>query len=163
VNQIQVGTFLVLRELGIGHEMETFEDRLSVQKAIYLAQAKGVGLGYFFRWYLRGPYARTLTQDVFEALQFYKIDKELEGHRLDATTRDRLANLLPHLKPPTELPQWSWLELLASLHFLFDTKQAAGRDSESLRRQLEGFEKPYTTEQVTHALDTLHKSGLLPS
>lgn len=161
MRRTQVGTFLVLRELGIGHEMESFEDRMSVQKGIYLAQAGGVALEYFFRWYLRGPYARTLTQDVFEALELYDIDKELTGHRLDATTQQRLAKLRPYLNPAMDLPRPSWLELLASVHFLLDTKQADGPDPEALRQQLERFDKSFTTAQVEEALSTLAKSGLL--
>ena len=36
--------------------MDRFNDRLKLQKIIYLLQAFDVYLGYNFGWYLRGPY-----------------------------------------------------------------------------------------------------------
>jgi uncharacterized protein YwgA len=51
----QIGLKLTLDALSLPARLDTFADRLVVQKAIYLAQVAGVQLGYHFHWYLRGP------------------------------------------------------------------------------------------------------------
>ena len=61
----QIGVKLTADGLGLSFQVETFEDRLIMQKAIYLAQAAGVNLGYFYHWYLHGPYSPSLTRDEF--------------------------------------------------------------------------------------------------
>lgn len=161
MNQKQVGALLVLKELGITNKMETFDDRLCVQKSIYLAQAAGVALGHFFNWYLRGPYSPTLTQDVFEAIQNYDPDAALQGWGLDDATRTRLAGVKAALAPQGELPLPAWLELLASVHYLLDRGQAEGTDPEALRGQLERYKKFFTTDQISAGLRCLRGAGLL--
>lgn len=43
------------------------ENRITAQKIVYLLGLKGVkGLNYKFNWYLRGPYSRELTFDLYQ-------------------------------------------------------------------------------------------------
>ena len=120
MNRRQISALLVLRELEIKQQMESFDERLSVQKSIYLAQASGVDLGHYFNWYLRGPYAPSLTQDVFDAVQNYDMAAMSQGWILDEKTRSKLSKLRQGFEPPESLSKPSWLELLASVHFLID-------------------------------------------
>jgi len=55
MNRRQIALKLVLDSLGIQLSMSSFDERLALQKTIYLAQQMGVPLGYQFSWYLRGP------------------------------------------------------------------------------------------------------------
>ena len=64
----QIAAVLTLKWLGVEFKLETFTDRLIAQKAIYLAQTVGADLGYFYGWYLRGPYCPALTEDLFGAV-----------------------------------------------------------------------------------------------
>lgn len=42
-----------------------FDQRMQMQKAVYLLQDMGVPVGdYGFRWYLHGPYSQTLQDDM---------------------------------------------------------------------------------------------------
>ena len=42
-----------------------FEDRLEMQKAVYLLQNMGISVGdYRFLWYKHGPYSQTLQNDI---------------------------------------------------------------------------------------------------
>lgn len=161
MNQKQVGALLVLKELDITHRMESFEDRLSVQKSIYLAQAAGVGLGHFFNWYLRGPYSPTLTQDVFDAIQNFDPSTALQGWELDKATRARLTALRGSFAPPAGLAKPSWLELMASVHYLIDRNQAEGGDADTLRCQLAKYNKVFSTPQVLEAMTRLRTNGLI--
>ena len=47
-------------------DMDTFDGRLGFQKTIHLLQSFGIDLGYYYNWYLRGPYCPTLTKIGFE-------------------------------------------------------------------------------------------------
>jgi uncharacterized protein YwgA len=49
----------------------SFNDRLIFQKTIYLLQAFGLYLGYYFSWYIHGPYSTTLTRDGFALIDKY--------------------------------------------------------------------------------------------
>jgi hypothetical protein len=121
-----------------------------------------VDIGHYFSWYLRGPYASSLTQDVFEAIQNYDADKATDEWELDAKTRAKLTKLRRALAPAPELglEQPTWLELLASVHFLIDRRQTA-RDPVALTSQLKKFRKHFTRPQVTAAVHVLKSAGLL--
>lgn len=61
----QIGLKLVMDKLDLPVTVDSFDDRLILQKAIYLAEASGVRLGYYYRWYLRGPYCPAVAEDGF--------------------------------------------------------------------------------------------------
>ncbi len=43
-----------------------FDQRLEMQKAVYLLQDMGVPIGdYGFRWYQHGPYSQNLQDDMY--------------------------------------------------------------------------------------------------
>lgn len=96
---------------GLGKKICTdrFVDRLEVQKIAYLAQARGIALGYKFEWYLRGPYCKQVTEDARAASE-----SALEEHQdMDA---GQIAEFAEYIKPHTEDAEW--LEIAASLVYL---------------------------------------------
>lgn len=161
MNRRQISALLVLRELGLSERMESFEDRLSVQKGVYLAQASGADLGHYFNWYLRGPYASSLTQDVFDAIQNHDVDMATHNWELDKTTCSKLSALRDSFSPPGELSKPAWLELLASVHFLIERQQVATPDAHTLRATLVKYEKVYTIDQINAGVERLRGVGLL--
>ena len=50
----------------VGSSDECFENRLKLQKYVYIAQRWGLELPYKHSMYLYGPYSRTLTDDYYE-------------------------------------------------------------------------------------------------
>jgi len=67
--------FLKVLEERVGYKftVEKFEDRLKLQKIVYIARYFDINMGYPFDLYLRGPYSRELADD------YYFIDRELNG------------------------------------------------------------------------------------
>ena len=59
--------YMVAKEFGLTRN--TTQDRLKLQKTIYLLQANGLQLGYGFSWYKYGPYSQDLVQDAYEVLR----------------------------------------------------------------------------------------------
>lgn len=141
---------LILQDLGIPASIQCLNDRVAVQKGVYLAQRiGGVKLGYRFHWYLRGPYSPPLTRDYYDlATESEDIDV---NRRLPRETSQRLKALAKHLSPPTDLAQdglthSDWLELLASLDYCLrvrlETPDAA---KETIKREKEWL-APYVEQ-----------------
>lgn len=57
----QIRLKLVLDHLGISPDVSTLQNRICIQKAIFLAKYAGVDLGYSYNWYVHGPYSPELT------------------------------------------------------------------------------------------------------
>jgi hypothetical protein len=111
------GLRLVLEEVGVPLTIDTVEDRLVLQKAVYLAQSK-VNLGYSYGWYLKGPYSPKLTQDYYELADEIRLGGEEPG-TLRADVREALASIRELIAAaPAQMRRSHWLELLASLDFL---------------------------------------------
>ncbi|MDP6546819.1 MAG: hypothetical protein QGH60_22830 [Phycisphaerae bacterium] len=121
----QIALKLVMDHLGLPVQLDSFGDRLILQKAIYCAQAAGVNLGYFYQWYLRGPYCPAVAEDGFavsdESAQGIN---ESESWTLDDSSvakLDRIRDLLVEDRDALATK----LELLASVHFLIDHGQVS--------------------------------------
>ena len=159
----QIGLKLTIDELGLLFQIDSFKDRLILQKAVYLAQAAGVNLGYYHHWYLYGPYCPALTRDE------YAIDNE-RSHGMDDSQSWKLDNesiaILQKLKGIfTDLERKDLsrkLELLASVHFLVHRKQVARDRIEEIVDTLKRFQKDFNANEVQEALGELTKYGLLP-
>jgi uncharacterized protein YwgA len=154
----QIGLGLTLRSLGLSFEMESFQDRLIVQKAAYLAQESGVNLGYFFSWYLRGPYCSALTNDAFSIKP--NLD-ELDEWNLDTSSQKKVKKLANLMKNEDQTDLAKHLELLASVHFLVRRKQISQQDSGKISDTLKRYDKDFDEDDVCQALGELTTYGLL--
>jgi len=116
----QIELKLVLDAIGQELNLGTFQDRLRIQKKLYLAQLTGLDLGYRFSWYLYGPYCRELTNDAFRLAE--QIREGLRDHEtrqlspIARTLSSRATTIWGDA--PTGPSEDDWLELLASLHYL---------------------------------------------
>jgi uncharacterized protein YwgA len=52
--------------LGKEVDLDSFDEKLMVQKAAFIAQKLGLNFGYVFGWYVRGVYSSKLTVDMYE-------------------------------------------------------------------------------------------------
>ena len=159
----QIGVKLVMDDLGLGLSMETFEDRVVLQKALYLAQAAGLRLGYHFRWDLRGPYCPALANDGYAiAEEIQDGQDETEQWQFDSGSRELLGNIRSLIPASGSRDQiLEELELFASIHFLVSREQASADDPEQVIETLRRFQKNYTEEQVRQTIATLKRNGLL--
>ena len=159
----QIALKLTLDALGLPFEIDSFTDRLILQKAVYLAQEKGVHLGYYYSWYLYGPYAPTLTRDVYDIKSELDEDfDESQGWELDEDSQQRLkplAQLLAKYRDRSQLARK--LELLASVHFIVKRKQVRDNSPHAIEEKLKAFNKDFTKEEIAEALKELENYGLL--
>ncbi|MCJ7778922.1 MAG: hypothetical protein MUP16_11495 [Sedimentisphaerales bacterium] len=158
----QIGLKLAIDGLGLPFKIDTFEGRLILQKAVYLAQAAGVHLGYYYQWYLHGPYSPSLTRDEYDIAEELARDMDdFKSWKLDA---DSLSTLkwLQKLVPERQKRRRK-LELLASVHFLIERKQVQGRDVSQLSDILRRYNKDFSQDEIQQALEALDEYGLLPA
>jgi len=158
----QIAMKLAMDHLHLPVQVRSFEDRLILQKAVYLAQATGVHLGYYFRWYLRGPYCPAVADDGFGiAMELARKVDDSKGWSLDAQSCRKLAAvraLMGRFQRPALARK---LELLASVHFLIDRKQVAGSAPEKIAAVLRRFGKAFDAKDVAGALGELRDHGIL--
>lgn len=158
----QIGLKLTVEGLELPFLINTFEDRLILQKAVYLAQAAGVNLGYYYHWYLHGPYSPSLTRDEY-AIGFERgqgVD-DSEGWKLDDESTDKLKKLHSLISEDDRRQLSIKLELLASVHFLVNRKQVRQNDAREIAATLKRFKKNFSEEEVQDALRELIDYGLL--
>ncbi|MEZ0606175.1 hypothetical protein ACAX43_29220 [Paraburkholderia sp. IW21] len=142
-------------------DVNTLDERMRLQKAVYLLQAAGASLGYRYSWYLKGPYSTALTQDYFALAEAKQQGDDAAGQRsLKPEVLERIkaaAQVLrkPAAARPLSLP--NWLELLASLHYLATSEHFEG---ERLKREL-SRRKPHLAATVDVGIEHLKKCNLL--
>jgi uncharacterized protein YwgA len=162
MDKSQIALKLAVEGLGLPLSVDSFQNRLILQKGIYLAQVAGVQLGYHYQWYLHGPYSPSLTRDEYAAVDELSQDlDDSKGWTLDDSSRETLSNLrkLINLEDQNELAKK--LELLASVHFLITREQVARDDDEQIAGTLKRFRKPFNKRDVKRARGELQRYGLL--
>ena len=101
---------------GEGFRYSDFNQRMEMQKAIYLLQNMGVPVGeYGFRWYLHGPYSQSLQDDMYyeNGIKYKKIILSKEY----AESVKKLRELVGSEKKG-RYSVANWVECLASIHYL---------------------------------------------
>jgi uncharacterized protein YwgA len=126
----------------LGHYgVETFRERLVLQKTVYLLQAFGIYLGYQFSWYLRGPYSTKLTKDAFslegEWSRYAAVS--FANEQSEGRLRQFLLFVSGHKTDDV------WLETAASAHFLVQTSGKADRDKIFAKIKAK---QPYVTRRI---------------
>lgn len=132
-----------------------FDQRLILQKTIYLLQAFGLFLGFRFSWYIRGPYSSTLAHYGYKIA---KMKKEIPLARFTpAESERRFERFLRFLG--SKKNDADGLEILASIHLL---KKLYPNHSRAKILQLVASKQPYfTITACKEAWDHLRKNGLI--
>ncbi len=158
----QIGVKLAIDGLNLPFKIDGFQDRLIMQKSVYLAQAAGVNLGYYYHWYLYGPYSSSLTRDEYAIATDVSVGlDESEGWKLDDRSSQRLEGIRGIFTEPERDKLAKKLELLASVHFLIERKQVSKVDTNRITTTLKLFKKDFSEEDVKRALGELKTYGLL--
>ena len=121
MNSARIELKLIIDQLEMLVQLDTFSQRFNLQKKVYLAQICGVDSGYRFGWYLRGPYSQGLTADAFALRdEISDGDREYEEYCLPDEAAEQLgrAKQLFQVPEKCDISSDQWLELLASLHYL---------------------------------------------
>lgn len=137
--------------------MESFGDRLRLQKIIYIIQAHGVYLGYTFAWYLRGPYCSKLARTGFALVDRYdRIDKA----RMDDTIFDvpemekKFKKACNFIKKNNDNDS---LEIVASIHLL---KKTTNMSLEAIFTKVASKRPQFNVKKCQDMWQTMQRGGL---
>ena len=113
-NRILLPVYKMLYEKGFSYS--NFDQRMEMQKAIYLLQDMGVPVGdYGFRWYQHGPYSQRLHDDMY--YESGRLCHSLTLTKEYAESIERLHDVIHHQAGKVYSTS-NWVECLASLHYL---------------------------------------------
>jgi len=161
MNKQQIALYLTLDALGIRKQVKTFPNRLAIQKGIYLAQEFGINLGYFFRWYLHGPYSPSLSRDAYEVVDTIdEIKQEPRNYSLDSISLDKLTKLKQSIKSTDPKKIARELELLGSVRYLHTRFNMSDKSVAEVTKGLIHRGKSFTEKEVKLATEKLSKLGL---
>ena len=141
-----------------GHEfsMTEFNGRLKLQKMVYLLQAFGVYLGYYFSWYLRGPYCTVLTSNGFRLQEIYDSIPDRDVRFDDEKAQKMFEKFLKFVKDKSI----DELEIAASLHYL---KQTCAMPDSKAKSRVENKQKRFDKAQVDAIWREMEKCQLIRS
>jgi uncharacterized protein YwgA len=155
----QIRIKLFLESLGISSDVSTLQNRVCIQKAIYLAQQAGADLGYSYSWYVHGPYSPELTTDYFELDNNLSTgDEDYKKYKLIPSLSKPLQRINGLFTVPQEvnLSQDRWLELISSIIYWGKTL-----GNEKITRERIKKEKSDLSIYYPQATKMIKKYGLL--
>ena len=112
-----------------------FDQRMEMQKAIYILQDMGVPVGdYGFRWYLHGPYSQALQDDMY-----YENGQPYAGLTLSDEYQNSIKKLyqIIHSSEKKSYSTSHWVECLASLHYLRENVLSFNASEDDVIKELE--------------------------
>lgn len=135
---------------------ETTEDRLRLQKTIYLLQVFGLRIGYGFSWYRYGPYSQELVYDAYKVLspdspERTKYVRETRSLSFSASIHEKLKRFREICGNVLSDPKK--LELAASVDFVRKTWHQG-----ATRSEMPSFFK--THKQLYFNGDPIHDSDI---
>jgi len=134
-----------------------FNSRLVLQKTVYLLEQFGLNIGYYFNWYLRGPYSPSLARDAYALVKSYP---EVQAVKFaDPSKEKRFCEFLSFIRPIAT--DYSYLEKIASIHFLF--KVYPRFSSEDVFSKAKAKIPSLTIEEFREIMTVLEKCNILRS
>ncbi|TGD62082.1 hypothetical protein EYC08_16830 [Tabrizicola sp. WMC-M-20] len=155
----EIALKLVLDAIGEDTSISSVDDRVRLQKAVYICQELGIPLGYNYSWYVKGPYSTSLTQDYYSLNSALSSgDNNAHGLALNSSLNDRVAVARSCLALPTNVQvlKHHWLEALCSLHYLLKHSRKSYEEAVTFL----GTVKPHLNNVVPVAHARLQSVGL---
>ena len=120
MNNSHIATAIAIRDLHC-FTLETLNDRILLQKKVYLAQDIGLPLGYGYSWYIHGPYSTDLTAVAYQIIP--EGDTAIENHSLKEPYASMITKVNDLEKAIDEqnlaISVVQWYELIASIAYWY--------------------------------------------
>jgi len=140
----------VLNELS-EYSLEEFNDRLRLQKLVFLARKMGHDFGYTFNWYARGPYSPSLTRMLFNANEQRQFSRD--AVLLNTSEKEVVQMLRDFLQDDVENPRM--LELLASVWYHIRRKKYSPEGRDEIIDVVHQKKSKYDRAEVEEAFDRI--------
>lgn len=155
MNNSQIATAIALRDLHC-FSLDTINDRILLQKKIFLAQDIGLPLGYGYNWYIHGPYSTDLTAVAYQVIP--EGCESIEDHHL----KEKFANMIKRVNDleseiknhKLKISVVQWYELVASIAYWYKR----GNNCEQKIIEKIKQTKPQFSEEQTKAAFSSYKT-----
>ena len=140
-----------MKELGKTPRVQSFEDRLVIQKTVCLLELMGFDIGYRFSLYVRGPYSPDLTADLYnqqDLVESLKTDYSMTAEEKGFITK--ISEASDGLDP-------ALLEIMATYAFI---SKDMGMESKEAVSQLKKLKPFYSEARI--AVGISRAKGLFP-
>lgn len=146
MNNSHIATAIAIRDLNC-FTLETINDRILLQKKVYLAQDIGLPLGYGYSWYIHGPYSTDLTAVAYQIIPEGDTSIENQSLREPYASMIKRVNSLENVIDEQKLSIGvvQWYELIASIAYWYKR----GYNTEEKIIEKIHATKPQFTEQQT--------------
>ena len=146
---------VIVKDVG-NFDMDDFDGRLRFQKTIQLLQSFGIDLGYYYNWYLRGPYCPDLAKDGFELKDVIKKIPKLAIEFAEADDQTRYNNFKKFIQNKKYDPKQ--LEIASAICFL---RNEEGLDRNTVLKLTEGKRKAIEMSECEQMWDELENYGVV--
>ena len=128
--------------------IKNFEDRLRLQKLVFLARKMGLDFGFSFSWYARGPYSPSLTRVLFSADELGLL--ECKDIQPSENEKKVAKNIKQFLGNDVENPRY--LELLASVWYFINEKEISEDENKEILNTLLELKPQFTKDELEQAI-----------
>lgn len=152
MNNSHIATAIAIRDLHC-FTLESINDRILLQKKVYLAQDIGLPLGYGYSWYIHGPYSTDLTAVAYQIIP--EGDTAIENHSLKEpyasmiTKVNSLENAIDDKNLTISVVQW--YELIASIAYWY--KRGYSTEEKAVEK-IRATKPQFTEEQIKAGYST---------
>ena len=140
---------------GCEFSMDRFDDRLRLQKTVYLLQAFGINRGCEFGWYLRGPYCPLGATDCFDLRGVYS--GMPDGRRV--FTAYKANEAFSRFYSFVRGKSTAYLEIAAPMHRL--KLSGTGGSDDHIKKKAEQRRPEFMRGQVEQARSDMSEAGLI--
>lgn len=155
MNNSQIATAIALRDLNC-YSLDTINDRILLQKKIFLAQDIGLPLGYGYSWYIHGPYSTDLTAVAYQVIP--EGCEAIEKNSLKAPYSDmikKVNNLEYEIERRNlQINVVQWYELVASIAYWY---KRGNKSEEAIVEKIRQTKPQFTEDQTKAAFSTYTK------
>ena len=137
--------------------LDGFDERMRLQKLVYLAQALGAFGGFTFSWYHRGPYSPSLTRMLHDADWAGALVHTTNLSPKERSVAKKIKSLMGrHLSMPRSL------ELYASVWYLLPRPRIADHDVARVVSTMEDEKPHFDKEEVRSCINAISKFRMSP-
>ncbi len=136
------------KELGCELKIhERFEDRLKLQKYVYLADHYGLNSGYDFSMYIHGPYSPKLAEDYYKQLDVETaLPPEFRSQDFIKLVAGKDAD---------------WLEIAATIVSIYEYNQEKGVSRSDITKIVSEIKPWAAKDYINKVIDELIKAKLI--
>ena len=149
--------FSLFDDLGVKHDLKSFENRKQLQKLTYLIEVFGVDLKFRFHWYIHGPYDQVLTAVLYDNTQ------EASGREVKDVFPNEQKNLVK-LKDflGSDIHSSRNLELVVSLHYIMVVGKKDGLTEDGkIIKQLLDLKPQFNESEARFYLKRLRRMSVM--